>query len=413
MPRREASIAPLRAQRVLAAFGLRLAPALTAGAIVASHTGRVGDGLLAAVAVLIVVRAVDRGRRYAQLMPAAGMVGAVLAPLVGIGLAWLVSLAFEPLPGHAVFPAMLGTLLVTALGAWLVTRFEQVAEIRIAVVGSASTARDLAAELARTVGGYRVVGWVDRGVRVPADGVRRLGPLENLGEIVTDDAIDLVVDGGRERAAASVADVCVGLDVRLIGLNRLYEDLIGHVPLATLDGAFFQYLMHPRYRGGSRVAKRATDLALGGLAAVLLAPVVAVAALTLRLQGAPALERRRLVGARGQEFSVLRLRTRRTWLAVAPMLVNVLRGQMTLVGPRADRSAELAALKPGLTGWAQLRSRVSEGADSSWSLSHDLYYLKHRSTTLDAMILLQTLITVGQALRLPEPAADEALAQAN
>ena len=137
MPRREASIAPLRAQRVLAVFGLRLAPALTAGAIVASHTGRVGDGLLAAAAVLIVVRAVDRGRRYAQLMPAAGMVGAVLAPLAGIGLAWLVSLAFEPLPGHAVFPAMLGTLLVTALGAWLVTRFEQVAEIRIAVVGSA------------------------------------------------------------------------------------------------------------------------------------------------------------------------------------------------------------------------------------------------------------------------------------
>ena len=73
--------------------------------------------------------------------------------------------------------------------------------------------------------------------------------------------------------------------------------------------------------------------------------------------------------------------------------------------PRAD--------PPGLTGWAQLRSRGAEGADSSWALCHDLYYLKHRSIRLDAMILLQTLVTVGHGLRLPEPAADEALAQAN
>ena len=108
------------------------------------------------------------------------------------------------------------------------------------------------------------------------------------------------------------------------------------------------------------------------------------------------------------------------------MLWNVIRGDMSLVGPRAERPGLVAELeweipfydrrelvKPGLTGWAQLRSASRAGADSSWALCHDLYYLKHRSTALDAMILLQTVVTAGHGLRLPRAAADEPLAQAN
>ena len=131
-----------------------------------------------------------------------------------------------------------------------------------------------------------------------------------MAEIVARERIDLIVDGGGEGAAARVADVCVGLDVRLIGLNRLHEDVIGHVPLATLDSAFFQYLMHPKYRAGSPAVKRAGDLALATLAAIVLAPAVAVAALALRLGGRPALARERRVGAGGREFELLRLRPR-------------------------------------------------------------------------------------------------------
>ena len=99
---------------------------------------------------------------------------------------------------------------------------------------------------------------------------------------------------------------------------------------------------------------------------------------------------------------------------------------MSLVGPRADRPGLVAELewqlpfydrreliKPGLTGWAQLRSAPPDGRHSSWALCHDLYYLKHRSIRLDAMILLQTVVTAGHGLRLPAPTADEALAQPN
>ncbi len=421
---------------MLAVFGLRLAPALTAAAIVASHTTRVGDGVLVAAMVLIATRALDPGRRCAQLMPAAGLIAAMIAPLAGIALAWFVCLVLNPLPADTLLPAALGTGLVTALGAWIVVRFEHLAEVRIAVVGGPGDARELAHELSATrTGGYRVAGWIDRGTGAATPGVRRLGALGETAGIVARERIDLIVDAGSNGGAASVADACVGLDVRLIGLNRLHEDVIGHVPLATLDSAFFQYLMHPKYRAGSPAVKRATDLAGAGLGAIVLAPAVAIAALVSRLGGRPAFTRERRVGAGGREFDLLHLRTgdgglghalRRTRLAAAPMLWNVIRGQMSLVGPRAERPGLVADLewelpfydrrelvKPGLTGWAQLRSASRAAGDSSWALCHDLYYLKHRSTALDAMILLQTAATAGHGFRLPRGAADEAVAQAN
>lgn len=368
-------------------------------------------------------------------MPAAGLVVSVLAPLAGIGLAWLACFAVAPLPAEALLPAALGTLLVTALGAWLIARFELFAEVRVAVVGGPGPARELARELDAVAGGYRVVGWIDRGEGSPSGGIRRLGELSELAAIVGRERLHLIVDGAGEHAAAGVADACVGLDVRLIGLNRLYEDLVGHVPVATVDAAFFQYLMHPNYRGGRPRLKRGGDLALAGAAAIALAPAVGLAALALRLAGRPAFVRARRVGAGGVEFDLLRLRAgngpfgrllRRSRLESAPTLWNVVRGEMSLVGPRAARPGLVAELewelpfydrreliKPGLAGWAQLRSAPGDRLHSSWALCHDLYYLKHRSISLDAMILLQTVVTAGHGLRLQAPTAEEALAQAN
>ena len=74
-----------------------------------------------------------------------------------------------------------------------------------------------------------------------------------------------------ERVAAS----CLDLPVRLIEASQLYEQLLGHVPLGQSNSAWFQYLLHPRYRPGLPGSKRAFDVVVGSLMLVLLAPVIA------------------------------------------------------------------------------------------------------------------------------------------
>jgi lipopolysaccharide/colanic/teichoic acid biosynthesis glycosyltransferase len=118
---------------------------------------------------------------------------------------------------------------------------------------------------------------------------------------------------------------------------------------------------------------------------------------------------------------------RRTHVDELAQFWNVLRGEMSLVGPRPELVARVEELEariplydrrclvaPGITGWAQIRAVDAVAAtDSTWKLSHDLYYLKHRSTALDALILLQTVVVSAQGLRLPTRAADEQFAHAN
>ena len=182
-----------------------------------------------------------------------------------------------------------------------------------------------------------------------------------------------------------------------------------------------------RYLASRR--KRALDVLVGGVALVLASPLLALAALAIRLEThGHAVYRQRRVGRGGVPFRLYKLRTmrveadvsarwaapddpritrvgtllRRSHLDELPQLVNVLRGEMSLVGPRADIVEQVAnyseadrrrlAVKPGITGWAQVRCGYA-GSDtgSAWKLCHDLYYIKHRSFGLDALILGETI----------------------
>jgi lipopolysaccharide/colanic/teichoic acid biosynthesis glycosyltransferase len=180
------------------------------------------------------------------------------------------------------------------------------------------------------------------------------------------------------------------------------------------------------------VTRRAIDIAVSALALALSSPVIALAALAIRLESrGPAIYRQRRSGLRGREFEVLKLRTmvqgaehigagltvnendaritrvgaflRRTSLDELPNLVNVLRGEMSLIGPRPTLPAQVEqyterqrgrlAIKPGITGWAQVHGRAS----LPWSerIELDLYYIEHRSLALDLQILWRTLAIVA------------------
>jgi lipopolysaccharide/colanic/teichoic acid biosynthesis glycosyltransferase len=177
----------------------------------------------------------------------------------------------------------------------------------------------------------------------------------------------------------------------------------------------------------SAAAKRALDLLLGGLGALLSAPLVALAALAIRLEspGAP-IYRQTRVGKAGRPFQICKLRTmvrgaeftgaglaiqegddritrvgaflRRTSLDELPNLWNVVRGEMSIVGPRptvqvqvdqyTERQRGRLGVKPGITGWAQVNGRAS----LPWSerIELDLWYVEHCSLKLDLQILART-----------------------
>ncbi|MGA2007626.1 MAG: sugar transferase [Solirubrobacteraceae bacterium] len=173
--------------------------------------------------------------------------------------------------------------------------------------------------------------------------------------------------------------------------------------------------------------RRAIDVAVAASVLVLSAPLLAIAIVAIRLESrGRGIYRQRRVGEGGREFDVLKLRTmvtgaealgaglavdegdsritrtgawlRRTSLDELPNLWNVLRGEMSLIGPRPTVPAQVALynerqrgrlqIKPGMTGWAQVNGRAS----LPWSerIELDLYYIAHRSVLLDARILLRT-----------------------
>ena len=110
-----------------------------------------------------------------------------------------------------------------ALGAWMVTRFEARAEMRIAVAGPPQIARTLTRELGlAAIPGYRIVGWIDGGAPDNVPEMRRLGSFSQIASIVEREGIDLIVNMGGDQleVAKVVAEECVGLDVRLITVSR-------------------------------------------------------------------------------------------------------------------------------------------------------------------------------------------------
>jgi UDP-glucose 4-epimerase len=320
---------------------------------------------------------------------------------------------------------------------WISTR----PAVRLAVVGGAASADGLRDHMRRAgVARVDVVGAI-----APLDGKdsdrAEFGPLGDIRAFVDAHRVDLLlVDRGvsRSQVVDAVMRACEGDPVRVCDLSAFYEEVFGHVPITEVDGSWLQYVLHPRFR--ERRSQRVVDLVVAGALGVVFLPVVAGVALLIRRDGGPALFRQQRIGRNGRRFVIYKLRTmrwesgasrprwaedgdpritplgrllRRTHLDELPQLFNVLRGDMTLVGPRPEQPEIVDRLegelplwrgrhryKPGLTGWAQVRCGYAGSHDgSARKLAHDLYYLRHQSLTLDAAILARTAATMLVAPR--------------
>jgi exopolysaccharide biosynthesis polyprenyl glycosylphosphotransferase len=353
--------------------------------------------------------------------------GALLA-LVGIVLlvpeAWTPALLVLPLAAAA------GSL---GLDAPARRRYRRVR--RIALVGPDPTAQAVAAELVENDCRYELVGRVSVG---PGDAEREvevLGSLDRMAQIIVSHRIDLLVlspEIPRLPVFEELAESCLNLPVRLVDLNSFCERVFGHVPVRSINGAWFQYLMHPRFRTHPPITKRIIDLLIAGAAGIVFLPVLAIAALLIKRDGGPVFFKQTRIGEGGRPFRIYKLRTmrmddgpsrwttstdgritsigrilRRTHLDEMPQVLNVLRGDMSVVGPRPEQPSYVTSLeravpyysrrhliKPGITGWAQVRCGYAGSVEgSAWKLCHDLYYVKHRSLALDIVILCETIRT--------------------
>jgi exopolysaccharide biosynthesis polyprenyl glycosylphosphotransferase len=224
---------------------------------------------------------------------------------------------------------------------------------------------------------------------------------------------------------------------RVVGLTHFYEHAFGRVPVANLSPLWFLSVIHLNQRPYPKLTKRLLDIALATTGFLLTAPLWPIIAwLVHRSSPGPVLYRQRRLGEAGETFEMLKFRTmvdgaekesgarwaetgdpritrfgcllRRTRMDELPQLWNVLRGEMSIVGPRPERPEFLRLLeaevpfwarrlliKPGITGWAQVRAGyASDIGATAEKLSYDLFYLKHRSLLLDLAIALLTVRTV-------------------
>jgi len=292
--------------------------------------------------------------------------------------------------------------------------------------------------------GFQIVG------RMAAPGDTVVGDRRNVlmtdGRSITDIALDkradeIVIAMDERRGNLPVKEL---LDARLHGIDVI--DLLEFLERET--GKIRIDLVNPGwliFSSGFRISKfrqfsqRTVDLVVSSVLVALSWPIVLLVALAIKMEDgvrAPVLYRQCRVGKGGKRFQVLKFRSmsvdaeadgkavwadendsritrvggflRKSRLDELPQVFNVLRGQMSLVGPRPERPefvedlqekipyySERHAVKPGVTGWAQLRySYGASEEDAIEKLQYDLYYVKNQSLMLDIMIILQTVEVV-------------------
>jgi sugar transferase (PEP-CTERM system associated) len=317
---------------------------------------------------------------------------------------------------------------------------------RLLIVGAGPASVSLAEELfgRRQELGVEIVGFVD------SEQSRAGQPLSNPGVIGTVDEIPAIVERSRvDRVVVSLADARGKLpmdkllDMKLAGvqfdhLASVYEEYTGKIAVENLRPSWLIFSEGFRKTRLLIALKRAADVLAATFGLVFALPVMGLVAAAIKLASpGPVLYHQLRVGQHGRPFPVHKFRSmkpdaekatgavwaqagtdprvttvgrllRRTRLDELPQLWNVLVGDMSFVGPRPERPefvedltrqipfyGQRHVVKPGLTGWAQVRYAYGASVeDSMEKLQYDLFYIKNLSLALDAYIVLETIKTV-------------------
>lgn len=404
-----------------------------------------GDGLLLARAAVFALVGMI-GLFAADCYDARGFVGPTeLAARILLGIMTALpanALAFLVLPAIGLHAPALGlasllaaaTLLPARAAADQALRSLGLASERIVLVGVGPRALECVAAIERLEGADRVLGWVGpRSRGVP--GSRRLGGYRALAALAARRGVTRVIVDPEALGAETDGALAALADAHLpwVEAGDLLERLVGRIDLGRLDPRLLVFADGLDVGLPEALAlRRLAEVLAASVLLALVSPVLLVAAIAIKLESpGPALYSQVRTGRGGREFTIWKLRTMRadaerdgaTWarkndprvtglgrilrktrLDELPQLANVWKGDMSFIGPRPERPVfvrEIAArqplfrlrhvVRPGITGWAQVRYRYGATfEDSVEKLRHDLYYVFRWSPLLDLEIVVQT-----------------------
>jgi exopolysaccharide biosynthesis polyprenyl glycosylphosphotransferase len=264
-----------------------------------------------------------------------------------------------------------------------------------------------------------------------------------LSEVILEQGIsDLIVAINGEIQGATFQKILDAqeMGIEIIRMQTIYEELLGRVPIQHLESDWIikSFVDETRMHGLYEVGKRLLDI-LGALIGIMILAMVfpIIALITFLDTGFPIIYRQVRLGRGAKPYTIIKFRTmrkdaesdgkaipaskndpritrvgnilRKTRIDEIPQFLNVLKGEMSIVGPRSERP-ELVEyyqsqipfyrarllVKPGISGWAQINyGYASTVEDTIIKLEYDLYYIKHRSLLTDISIILRT---IGTAL---------------
>lgn len=304
---------------------------------------------------------------------------------------------------------------------------------RVAIMGYGATADMLERVMtAHPEWGHRVVGWF--GLEESGGNRKYLGNWGDIHHIVMEHGIDTVMialEDDNQKILAQGLTACEGLNVEFLYVPSILPLMHPHAQVAELEGIPLLRVKGIALTGWNAVVKRLFDIALSSLALLVLSPLLAVVTGLVKLSSpGPVFYRQRRIGLDGKGFDLLKFRSmsvdaeqktgpiwaskgdsrvtavgkiiRRLSVDELPQLINILKGEMSIVGPRPERPhfvsqfrkqipgyVERHRVRSGLTGWAQVNGLRG---DTSIELrtQYDIYYVEHWSLGFDVRIIMRT-----------------------
>jgi len=376
----------------------------------------------------------------------------VLRLLQALGLAWIaLALIFYAMPtvmiGRGVSLISLPLVLLLMVGWRLAIHWvlghPELGE-RILIVGSGDFAIEIAREtLGRPDAGFRVVGFVDNDPALVGKSLinpKVIGLTSDLASLVRSENIDRIVVAIGDRRGQFPTQELLRLslsgDVSIEESASFYERLTGRVSLDMIRPSWLIFSSRGRRARINELVRTIMHRSVALLGAILSLPIVIVTAILIKIESrGPVLYKQERVGKNGRVFTLMKFRSMRTdaekdgpvWAKMAdarmtrigriirkirvdeiPQFWNILRGEMSFVGPRPERPHFIAQLAqeieyyeqrhliaPGLTGWAQIKYPYGASVeDARQKLQYDLYYIKNQSIALDATIMFETIKTI-------------------